>query len=103
MLTRGREGRRFIPSAAFCERKLHEAKVQSDMAVTPSDIERLAKQGIPVSVPNANQFLPADPEEGWNVPTEFQSDMDRNTAWELEQGARAKVMNAHKREKQLYG
>ena len=93
MLVRGRDGRRFIPSAAFCTRKLHEAKVQGDMAVTPADIERLAKQGIPVSVPNANQFLPADPEEGWNVPKEFQSYMDRNTAWELEQGASTVIVH----------
>lgn len=103
MLVRGRNGRRYVPSAASCNRKLYEAKVNGDMAVTPADIERLAKQGIPVSVPNANSFLPSDPSEGWSVPPEFQSDMDRNTAWELEQSARAKVLNAHKREKQLYG
>lgn len=103
MLVRGRDGRRYFPSVASCKRKLHEAKVNGDLAVTPADIERLAKQGIPVSVPNANSFLPSDPSEGWNVPPEFRSDIDRNTAWELEQSARAKVLNAHKREKQLYG
>lgn len=103
MLVRGRQGRVVIPACAQCHRQLHEAKVNGDMAVTPADIERLAKQGIPVSVPNANSFLPSDASDGWSVPPEFQSDMDRNTAWELEQSARAKVMNAHKREKQLYG
>lgn len=103
MLVRGRNGRRFIPACASCLRKVFEAQVSNDLAVTPADIERLAKQGIPVSVPNANSFLPADPSEGWNVPTEFQADMDRNTAWELEQSARQKVIGAHKKEKQLYG
>lgn len=103
MLVRGRNGQCYTAACASCIRKIHEAKVQNDMAVTPADIERLAKQGIPVSVPNVNSFLPSDPAEGWNVPTEFRSDMDRNTAWELEQSARAKVLNAHKREKQLYG
>ena len=34
-----------------------EDVVISGLSITPSDIERLARQGVPVSVPNASSFF----------------------------------------------
>jgi hypothetical protein len=40
-----------------CRRKACEDVVISGLSITPSDIERLARQGVPVSVPNASSFF----------------------------------------------
>lgn len=103
MLVRGRNGVRFLDVTCHPVRSLGESPVVNDLAYTPSDIERLARNGTPVSVPNSSNFLPSDPSEGWNVPPEFKTDMDRNTAWESEQAARSKIMSAYTRDKKLYG
>jgi hypothetical protein len=41
-------------------RSSSDEPVISGLSVTPSDIERLARQGVPVSVPNANSFYNID-------------------------------------------
>lgn len=86
----------------MCSRTLNDDPVVSGLSITPSDIERLARQGVPVSVPSANQFLPADNQIGWDVPPEFQRDMDRNSAWELQESTRLKLLNRVKHDKKLY-
>ena len=43
-----------------CRRKACEDVVISGLSITPSDIERLARQGVPVSVPNASSFFSVD-------------------------------------------
>ena len=72
--------------------------VVSGLSITPSDIERLARQGVPVSVPNANSFYNID--SGLEVPPELKVDADRNTLWELSQQSKARIMKARKREKE---
>lgn len=73
--------------------------VISGLAITPSDIERLARQGIPVSVPNANAFYSID--SGLSVPPELRVDADRNTLWEKSKEAKARILNARRREKEM--
>lgn len=73
--------------------------VVSGLAITPSDIERLARNGIPVSVPNADSFYSVD--SGLNVPPELRVDADRNTLWELSQAAKRRIMQARRRERDL--
>jgi len=73
-----------------------DESVVSGLAVTPSDIERLARQGIPVSVPNASQFYTLD--SGYDVPPELRVDADRNTLWETSQAAKRRIMKARKYE-----
>lgn len=72
--------------------------VVSGLSITPSDIERLARQGVPVSVPNANSFYNID--SGLEVPPELKVDADRNTLWELSQQSKARIMKARKREEE---
>ena len=73
--------------------------VVSGLAITPSDIERLSRNGIPVSVPNADSFYSVD--SGLEVPPELRVDADRNTLWELSQSSRHRIMKARRREKDL--
>lgn len=80
-----------------CRRATSDEPVVSGLAITPSDIEKLARQGVPVSVPNANNFYSID--SGLEVPPELKVDADRNTLWELSQQSKARIMKARKREK----
>ena len=80
-----------------CVRRPLEEAVISGLSITPSDIERLARQGVPVSVPNASSFFSID--SGANVPPELRVDADRNSLWELSQQSKARIMKARKREK----
>ena len=73
--------------------------VVSGLAITPSDIERLSRNGIPVSVSNADSFYSVD--SGLEVPPELRVDADRNTLWELSQAAKRRIMQARRREKDL--
>ena len=55
-----------------CRRGSCEDVVISGLSITPSDIERLARQGVPVSVPNASSFFSVD--SGLEVPPELRVD-----------------------------
>ena len=63
-----------------CRRKACEDAVISGLSITPSDIERLARQGVPVSVPNASSFFSVD--SGLEVPPELREDAYRD--WETD-------------------
>lgn len=82
-----------------CRRAPSEDVVISGLSITPSDIERLARQGVPVSVPNASSFFSVD--SGLEVPPELRVDADRNTLWELSQASKRRIMQARRREKDL--
>ena len=77
-------------------RSLSEDPVMPGLAITPSDIEKLARQGVSVSVPNANSFYSVD--SGLEVPPELKVDADRNTLWEMSQVSKARILKARKRE-----
>lgn len=90
-----------VPSApdytgAHCLRDDVEDVVISGLAVTPSDIERLALSGTPVSLPNAHSFYSVD--TGFEVPPELKADADRNTLWETSHLAKARILRARRRE-----
>lgn len=90
-----------VPSApvytgALCRRGDTEDVVVSGLSVTPSDIERLALNGTPVSLPNANSFYSID--TGHEVPPELKVDADRNTLWEISRLAKTRILRARRRE-----
>lgn len=93
-----------VPSApvytgAYCRRGDTEDVVISGLAITPSAIERLALNGTPVSLPNADSFYTVD--TGFEVPPELKVDADRNTLWETSHLAKARILKARRREKDL--
>lgn len=71
--------------------------VVQGLAITPSQIEQMARNGIPVSLPNADSFF-YDTSVGNEVPPELKVDADRNTLWEMSKMARARILKARKRE-----
>lgn len=73
-----------------------DESVKSGLSITPSDIEKLARNGVPVSLPNADSFYHLD--SGLEVPPELKVDADRNTLWETSQLSRRRIMAARKRE-----
>lgn len=75
-----------------------ETPVQSGLSLTPSDIERMANQGIAVSTPAAEQFT-YDNDDSWDVPPEYSRDADRNSIWELSQVSKQRILNARRRDK----
>lgn len=79
-----------------CKRTSQEDPVVSGLSITPSQIEQMARNGIPVSVPNASNFFTVD--SGREVPPELRVDADRNTLWETSQAAKARIMRARRKE-----
>lgn len=79
-----------------CKRKRLEDPVISGLSITPSQIEQMARNGTPVSVPNASNFFTVD--SGREVPPELRVDADRNTLWETSQLAKARIMRARRKE-----
>lgn len=77
-------------------RRSSDDPVISGLSITPSDIERLSRQGIPVSVPNADSFYHID--SGYDVPPELKVDADRNSLWETSQRSRIRIMRARRKE-----
>lgn len=99
MLVRGRSP--FRAKYQTAKRCPHEKVVQSGLSITPSDIEKLARQGVAVSVPNADNFL-YNNEVGWEVDPVYKRDSDRNSMWEASQIAKARIMRARKRDVERY-
>ena len=87
---------------AFCKRKVGESIVQSGLALRPSDIERLARDGVAVSTPAANNFYHEQDAIGWDVDPVFQRDADRNSMWEASHVSRARIMAAKRRDHESF-
>ena len=83
---------------AFCKRAAGEAIVQAGLALRPSDIERLARDGIAVSTPAASNFYHEQDSVGWQVDPVFQRDSDRNSMWEASHVSRSRIMAAKRRD-----
>lgn len=95
LLVRGRS--MFSPKVTKTSLKPHEKPVQSGLAITPSDIERLAQQGVAVSVPNADSFL-YNNEVGFDIDPVYSRDEDRNSLWERSQIAKHRIIRARKKD-----
>lgn len=101
VLTRGRGGNCPSPRHCVCVRRLDETPVVSGLSMTPSDIERLARQGIAVSTPAADAFR-FEPDNGWTVDPVYARDSDRNSLWELSHVSKQRILNARRVDKQRY-
>lgn len=96
LLTRG-EKRPMV--YAHPKYKVGESPVPDGLSLRPRDIERLARDGIAVSTPNANQFSYDSDGSSWDMPPELARDADRNTMWEMSQRSKNRILNARRRDK----
>lgn len=75
------------------------------LSLTPSRIKELTDRGIAVSLPNSQNFIaPSESAaRSWDIDPMFKRDATMCSMWEQEQSAKQKVLNAHKKDKQIYG
>ena len=78
---------------------INESPVSDGLSLRPRDIERLARDGIAVSTPNANQFTYDSDGRSWDMPPELARDADRNTMWEMSQRSKNRILNARRKDK----
>lgn len=99
MILSRRKDWRMINSAPV--RNENDDVVGQNLAVSPSDIARLTKQGIAVNTANASMFsFDANPSDG--LQPEMRADADRNMMWELSQRARQKLLKVRRADKAKY-
>lgn len=79
--------------------KVGESPVPDGLSLRPRDIERLARDGIAVSTPNANQFSYDSDGKSWDMPPELARDADRNSMWEMSQRSKNRILDARRRDK----
>ncbi len=83
----------------------YEKPVQSGLSLTPRDVKELTDRGIAVSTPNSSytEASPIHRSDSWFVEPQDRRGMDMNTAWEISQRTRAKIIAAHKSDKRKFG
>lgn len=97
-------GRTSQPAFHLCKlrRMPNDKPVQPGLAMTPSQIEKLARSGIAVSTPAADQFHMDSDGKGWTVDLNYLRDSDRNFIWEVSQVSKQRILNARKRDMETY-
>lgn len=81
------------PFASY-KRTEFDIPVKGGLSVTPSEMMRMASQGIPIS--NANlPFVDGDKNPSWNIPAENVRGIDVAELWTLQQDSKAKIVKAH--------
>ncbi len=82
----------------------HEHPAEPNLAITPAQVDNMARRGIPVSSFNYGlQFGGLYSSDSETIPIEFTRGFDKIDAWNLQQTARKKVNNARKKDEQIYG
>lgn len=80
---------------AHCKRRPGETVVQNGLAVTPSDVLRMAEQGIPASAQMNSSFIDGSANPGWDVPLEERRGVDIAQMWQFSKDAKLKFKAAH--------
>lgn len=73
-----------------------ETIVQSRLAITPSQMMRLAEKGIPIAsqtLPD-NHFFEGDTSRSFDVLLDYQRGVDINTMWNFEQDVKKRMNSA---------
>lgn len=73
-----------------------------NQAVTPTEMLKMAEQGIPISMQNA-PITEKAPEPSWDIAPENRKNVDAAELWQMQQNVRKKVKEAHKRDRARYG
>lgn len=91
------------PCKCVCNPDLDKLITRPGLALTPMDIKKLTDKGIAVSLPNAQNFLSPSEGSSWNVEPEFRRDATMASVWEIEKLAQKRIMQARKKDIQIYG
>lgn len=91
------------PCKCVCYPDIDKLVTKPGLALTPMDIKNLTDKGIAVSLPNAQNFLSPVEGSSWTVEPEFRRDATMCSLWETEKLAQKRVMQARKKDIQIYG
>lgn len=81
---------------ASCKRHSGEMIVQNGLAVTPSQVMSLAKQGLPSNGLNASMFTEGHTGSDFSLALDERRGVDVATIWQETQNLKSKFRNAHK-------
>lgn len=93
---------------SMCARTCHildngHTKVVPGLAFTPAQMAKMAEKGIPISTQSADQFVDGSLNPSFDIPIEDRRGVDVNDVWNASKDAKAKIINAHRKDKELYG
>lgn len=80
-----------------------EAIPEPGLAITPAQIDQLARKGVAVSSYNYGMQFQGIESHTDGVPPEFRRGFDKIDAWNLQQSARKKVNNSRIKDEKMYG
>lgn len=83
--------------------KRDELPPEPGLAITPSQIDAMARRGVAVSAYNYGLQFQGIESHTDGVPPEFTRGFDKIDAWNLQQSSRKKVNSAHIKDKKIYG
>lgn len=89
---------------AHCKRSFGDIPVQNGLSVTPSQMLKLAEQGVPVTSQNLeSQFYDGDTRPSWDVPLDQQRGIDVATIWQRRKDISRRLHEGHQADVRDYG
>lgn len=78
-------------------------KTVSGLALTPSQISKMSEKGLAVSAQISQTFVDGVSNPSFDIPVEERRGVDPVDVWDASQTSRKRIIDAHKKDKQLYG
>ena len=76
---------------ASCKRKVSETAVRNGLAVTPSQVLKMAEAGLPVSAQLQYQMVEGHTGSDWNLGIEERRGIDMAQVWQESKSARKRL------------
>lgn len=77
-------------------------RTKQNLALTPSDMAKMAANGIPISAQSLPNFYDGVPNPGYFVDLQDCRGVDAVAVWEASQDAKLKFKHADSRDRQMY-
>ena len=77
-------------------------RTKQNLALTPSDMAKMAANGIPISAQSLPNYYDGVPNPGYFVDLQDRRGIDAVAVWEASQDAKFKFRNAELKDKQMY-
>ena len=96
------------PKTSFEPKRTEEENqvlpVYGNLAITPSQIEKMVDKGIPVTSQNL-AYIPAQGEQNpsWDIPISDIRGVDPAQLWEQSEQSKHRIRSAHKRDRERFG
>lgn len=76
---------------ATCKRRVGEAVVHNGLAITPSQVLKMAEQGLPVTAQLQYQMVEGHEGSDWNLGIEERRGIDMAQVWQESKSARKRL------------